>query len=511
MEIRIILTKIITLLYRCRLINVMDNDDLIRTVLNTIKVDSPENIFNGHNIVKNLKDFAIELLAEKEDTAKEVIITRLSIILENDPKLLNVIKEAISPEYDDPTNKRVISSLIKMLNNYYKEHLSVEILSKAQYDLKFNRSKITNFGEYLTNVITNLEPLANLTSTIKDPAVVNELDFENQESVLNVFDLVRSQNTNKLIYKTGWQRLNRMTQGGIRRGEFITIGALQHKYKTGFSLSVFTQIPIHNAPIIMKGEEEKKPLLLRISFEDSLTNNLQFMYQYLKATDGIFLKSKDFENLSTEEMTEYVMKRMTATGFHVKMQRVDPSQWTYMSVINRIIELEAQGYAVHLLMLDYATLLPTTGCVQGPVGSDKKDLVRRIRNFCSARNIIFMTPLQLSSEAKMLVRNGIPEHTLVKDVAEKGYYDGCKSIDQDIDLELFIHLFSHKRSKFISVARGKHRLPTVVDDEDKYFLLKFPGINIPIIGDYEKEDSGYSSLPKDFDDSSSNILDEVFG
>jgi len=61
--------------------------------------------------------------------------------------------------------------------------------------------------------------------------------------------------------------------------------------------------------------------------------------------------------------------------------RVDPSQWTYSSVINKIIELEAQGYCIHILMLDYITLLPTTGCSTGPIGFDKKDLVRRIRNF----------------------------------------------------------------------------------------------------------------------------------
>jgi len=71
-----------------------------------------------------------------------------------------------------------------------------------------------------------------------------------------VLEDVKSINNNTSIYKSGWQALNRMTQGGFRRGEFCTIGALQHKYKTGFSLSVFMQIARHNKPIIVQGEEE---------------------------------------------------------------------------------------------------------------------------------------------------------------------------------------------------------------------------------------------------------------
>ena len=76
-------------------------------------------------------------------------------------------------------------------------------------------------------------------------------------------------------------------------------------------------------------------------------------------------------------------------------------------------------------------------------------------------------------------------------------------------LKPFIHLFSHKRKKYLAVRRGKHRIPGIIPDEDKYFLLKFPGLNIPILPDVDGEDSSYSKLPKDFDDNGTNILDEV--
>ena len=58
-----------------------------------------------------------------------------------------------------------------------------------------------------------------------------------------------------------------MLQGGFRRGQFSMIAALQHKYKTGFTLSILSQIAMYTKPYMK--DSFKKPLLLRISFEDN--------------------------------------------------------------------------------------------------------------------------------------------------------------------------------------------------------------------------------------------------
>lgn len=512
MNVRTVLTKIITLIYRTRLLDSDEYDSLIKTSLETVRTDGPDFNFSGNNYIKSMKELCNSLLEDKEHISKEVLIPQLNILLEHDPKLFTAIKESIEPEYDEASNKRIVASLVKNLNNFYREHLAVEILSKVNYDLKFNRSRITNFGDYLKNTIAELEPLSETITSIKDPAVVNEVDFENSDSVNTVFDEVKNLNSNDGVYKLGWQKVNTMLQGGLRRSESLGILALQHKYKTGGTLSIFSQIATLNTPIATPEEvaADKKPLLLRISFEDNLTNNLQFLYQYLKANEGIQVSSRDFNELSTKEMTDYITSKLTATGFRIRLLRVDPSQWSYLSIINKVIELEAQGYAVHMLMLDYLLKIPTTGCAQGPAGTDKRDLVRRMRNFCSARNILFVTPFQLSTEAKQLIRNGVPEHQFVNEIAEKGYYDSCRTIDQELDIELYLHIFNHKRKKYISFRRGKHRIPTVISDEDKFCMYRFPNLNTPVLEDINGEDSSFSVLPKDSDEGSS-LLDEIIG
>lgn len=505
MDFRVVLSKIVTFIYRSRQIGVYDHDDLLRTILEKVKIETSQQPQLLNNSISNLKTYSLELLEIKESIPIEYLKQRLTIVLDKDPNLLKAILDAVEVTLEESAIKRTLTSLVKLLSNYYKESNVIELVSKAAYDLKFNRSKITNINDYVRDLMTQLEPLSLNMTKIKDPALINEVDFEVQDNLRNAFEEVKNINNNLAIFKTGWQGLNTMLQGGVRRGEFVTIGALQHKYKTGFSLSLFMQIAMHNKPFAVPAN--KKPLLLRISFEDSIVNNLQFMYIYLRSHEDKNFNIKEIDSISNEKLSSYIVEKLTSNGFYIKLLRVDPSQWTYLNVINKIIELEANGYEVQLLMLDYITLLPTTGCVTGPIGSDRKDLIRRIRNFCSSKNITVITPIQLSSEAKQLIRNGVPEHQFVNEIAEKGYYDGSRSIDQDLDLELFIHLFNHNKKKILSVRRGKHRVPTVIDELDKYMMLPFPGLNIPIQEDINAEDSSFKVLPRNV--ANSNILSEI--
>ena len=52
-----------------------------------------------------------------------------------------------------------------------------------------------------------------------------------------------------------------------------------------------------------------------------------------------------------------------------------------------------------------------------------------------------------------------------------------------MDLELYIHKFKHGNKYYLSVTRGKHRIPTIVDDVYKYFALKFTHPKMPIPDD----------------------------
>jgi len=505
MDNKLLLTKCITLLYRESLLTELSDNssELVRSVIENIKTEELSLGFSDtKTILEALKDTALTMCnnSSKDEYELSDLLQTLKFNLNSDDKLYETIKVSLEQEMTVPGLKRSIISTRKQITDYFKTQKVNDVLSNASYTFKYKRESIRDVKQFVSEIIAQLEPLQ-ISTTASDPAVISDLDLGDDESMCKVFEDIEKANKGTNVYKTGWKALNRMLQGGFRPG-LTSIGALQHKYKTGFSLTLFKQIALYNKPLTQ--DPDKKPLLLRISFEDDLELNLQFLYQSLKYDET--RERVDMKNIDIKGMSAYVKERLQVNGFHIKLLRVDPGQWTYANICNKVIELEAQGYNVEVLMLDYLSKVPTTGCTNtGTTGSDICDLFSRIRNFVSPKRIVCITPHQLSTEAKQLIRNGMPEDQFVKHVAGLGYYQHTRALDQIVDLELFIHLFKHEKETYLSVMRGKHRIPTIVPESQLYFLLKFPK-NMPIPDDREDEDQSIAKLSS----LSANAPDELF-
>ncbi len=496
MDNKLLLIKSATLLFRESQLPIKTDSsaDLVRTVIKAVNLNDISSVLStDRDMIIGMKDLILEMCSNdiNHEYSRNDLMQRFKIILGNNEKLYEAVEQGIMEELTESQIKRNITNIRKSINNHFKEQNIEAILTKASNMFRFQRNNISNVNEFVASIIDQLEPLQ-VSQSGADPAVVGDVDIGNEESVSAVFNQVKNKTGGGAILKTGFTALNKMLQGGFRRGEMVVIGALQHKYKTGFTLSLFQQIAVLNKPT--PKDPSKKPLLLRISFEDDITNNLQFLYQSLKFDETRMDVSID--GISVDEMSKYVQSKMQVNGYHIKLLRVDPTQWTYKSICNTIIDLEAQGYEIELLMLDYLALVPTTGCrSDGPMGTPVRDLFRRIRNFCGPKDIAVITPHQLSTEAKQLTRMGIPEASFVKEINEKGYYAETKQLDQEVDLELYIHIAKYNKESYLTVQRGKHRIPTILPEEDKYFMLKFPR-GMPIPSDRDGEDQSYKKYPQ---------------
>lgn len=99
------------------------------------------------------------------------------------------------------------------------------------------------------------------------------------------------------------------------------------------------------------------------------------------------------------------------------------------------------------------------------------------------RKITFITPHQLSTEAKQMIRDGYQD--FVKQVPGKGYYRGCKSVDQEVDGEMYLHIEKLNKKSYLTIQRGKHRGVDIIPDDDMYCVLPFPEKG-PILDDLGK-------------------------
>lgn len=480
MDNRTLIVKSITLLFRESQLETRteDSSDLIKTVIEAVQTtDINLGINSERDIVSALKATVLDMCRNRSDHVYDLngFLQTVRLNCGQDDKIYESIKQGVDQDLSDQSLKRSIVNLRKMISNHFREEKITEVLSKAAHQFKHNKDKIRDINQFIEELYAQLGPLQ-INNNGKDPAILSEVDIGDAQSTQSVFNEIKANNGDLGILKTGWIGINRMLQGGFRRGETCVIGALQHKYKTGFTLSLFKQIALYNTPYML--DATKKPLLLRISFEDDTANNLGFMYQSLSGTSG---HNNESSPITAEEMSEYIKNKLGINGYHTKMLRVDPTQWTYKHICNKVIELESQGYEIHCLMVDYLMMLPTTGCViGGPIGTDKRDMLRRMRNFCSPKKICFITPHQLSTDAKQMLRDG--RQDLVKEIVGLGYWDGSRSLDQEMDVEIYIHIEKYQKESYLTVQRGKHRLPTIIPDNEMYCVYKFPK-NSPIPDD----------------------------
>lgn len=470
----LLLIRAITLLFReSQLdIGVTSSPEIIKEVAETVRppemaVGSSD---NDRDMVMGLRSMVVSMCTNAEGTkyVADDLLQKVRMLTRHDESLYDSLKEGIYGEMPE-TDLRIITGNIRSeLNEYLREVRALTIIKEHSRKASFGREDIASMPEFIANFRAALEQYESNIKE-KDPAIIGEVMLSDVDHVESVFRQAKELNNEAGIMKTGWQAINRMLQGGIRRGEEVVIGALQHNFKTGFTLSLFKHIAMYNKPYMI--DPKKKPLLVRISFEDPLSLNFPFMYRNIKENQTH--EYADVVNTPEVEMAGFIHQQLTINGYEVLMLHVNPSLWGYRDVQNFVLAKEAEGYEIHLLMLDYLNMLDKRGLDNGgPTGSNIRDLFRRMRNFCSPRKIALITPHQLSTEAKMLIRQG-NEESFVRDIANKGYYDSCKTIDQEVDLELYIHKVIADGKSWLCIQRGKHRLIQQTKEEYKFTVLPF--------------------------------------
>lgn len=412
----------------------------------------------------------IKAMLHDESTIDPIsLVQRITLDCGHDEILLSSMRGIIEAKLEDDDLRRAVINYEKELTKFIRRSESTDILYEAARALKFDAENIEDPMSYLIELMGKLEPYTSKTG-YEDPAVINEFDLSDAEAVDQVFEEAKKNEDGVGSFVFGFKHVNKFFNGSLPPGKFVLVGALQHQHKTGFTLALFRHAAMYNTPHLREDEQDRKPLLVRVSSEDEAADNLRKLF-----TDTYFNVEKkvpNFNDCSSEYMRAYINEKLSATGWHIKFMRINPSLWTYRDIERKVIEFESQGYAVKMFMLDYLMMIPTTGCEVGPAGNDKRDLVRRIRNFMSSRGIVFITPWQLSPAATQMLRDG--RDNLVKEFRDKSMYSGSTQINQEVDLEILIHIETINGVKYLTIARGKYRQGgIVVPDKDLYCALPF--------------------------------------
>lgn len=481
----LLLVKCITLLYlEGNIEGIESSADVVRTVLEDLQL--PElvvGVDTEKEKILSLKATAIALMGQDKDNpiGTTELLQRLRVDCKYDDRLYDSLAQSISKVMEPEQTKRVILSMRRTINEFLKEKEIGKLIKDASMEFGFRREKIKDMRSFVSDLCSRLEKYHVLEENQRDPALIADCSTDDADSMDRAYAEVCKSDAARM--RTGWQGVNEMLQGGFGRSEQWVLGALQHSYKTGFTLTLTKQLAIYNTPIMRN--PAKKPLIMRISFEDTLPANMRFLYKNIVLNETGQLPPDEFINSkdNIRVMRDHVIEKTSINGYAIKMYQVNPSDWGYRDLQNLVMQEEAAGYEVHVCIVDYLSVMSLKGCDVEAAGHALRDLYKRTRNFFVERNILFMTPHQLSTDAKMLIREG--RNDFVKQLEGRGYYAGSKQIDQVVDGELFMHIEKLNGRAYLTLFRGKQRNVEAIDDAKKYVVLPFPVVG-PIPDDIGK-------------------------
>jgi hypothetical protein len=476
-----------------------DSDDVIKKVLRIIdESKTSKMLVSKDTITEELIKYINNMLADKadgikfnyKDIARDISTIMLIGLKNSDIEYEDFVSSDIQdtlrppPTYDECVE--AIRIIRKRLINIANEQ-EIKNISKKFYGMVNSgsiRSKVMNIASEIRLALEKLE--ANSSTT--DDAVNSEISLGGDNVDESIKKLTETL-IERRVYKLGWQHLNKAFRGGIRSGECLVIGALSHNYKTGTTLSALASLCLYNE---WKDEGKGQPLILHFTFEDKPDSIIVFLYKLINRS---FYNNELDNTIPLIDMARFVNKELTKNGAKLEIIDVNPTLWSYKKLLNKIEQYIAKGYDVRAVITDYLEKLPTIGCDKSAgTGSDKKDLLRRVRNFMNSRDIAYITPWQLNSGANELLRNGLPPAQFLKEVTSRSYYYGSNTLNTDIDLELMVHKVVLNNKSYLSLMRGKHRLPGTIPEDDKFFILEFPDDGPIPLDTHLPEPTGFKSF-----------------
>lgn len=479
MDSKLTLVHCLMLIYWESLMDVKSENSasMVKATLETIKL--PEAVLEtdqNRDIIVGLRSTIYALCQQPIDQPidKIALLQRIRINCKDDVSLYDSIAQAMIDTTDQGLIRQKCNEYSRHIIQGQKERQFKDLIRGWMSDVLYSdQGQALDIKNITLKMQNELEPFSmeNKANGVRGiEGVVDYVDFDQLSDLTGIFKRAKEEVTLEGILRTGYQGINRMMgdYGGFRRGDMIVVGAFQHNYKTGFTLNLTKQIALYNKPYMIN--PEKKPLILHISSENHATDNIMLLYKSLM--ENMTGEVCDTSNLDETTAALWIKEQMESTGYHFKMMRVNPSTYTYSSLFATINQLESEGFEIHFLCIDYLNMFNKAGCINTFTGSDTRDLFRRVRNFCSERKITCLTPHQISTEAKQLLRQGVDN--IVKELANKSYWDSCKTLDQEVDIELLIHIEKVNGKSFLSVQRGKHRKSgAITPDKDLYCVLPF--------------------------------------
>lgn len=457
-------------------------EDLVRAVLDETHMPRESLGEGGDGDIAHALNMTLDwLCATRNAVNVREIVARVKINCIHAVDYCDIFEE-LTAGLDDESiiqeRLQVTLSEIRHFFNHQKISIKIKKLNKAvSFDADYK-----TIDDIVGELNEISQEFAGTSEDENHPGFGGAISLDDIDSIEEVLSRAVELNSTNGVLKTGVKGINRMWGGdGHRRGECVNYGALTHNYKTGILMNYMRWLPMYNVPYMM--DEEKKPLILRISFENKLEQDIPELYASMyEAEHNVKVDKK---NINPKEAAKYIQSKLGRNGYTIAMECFDPNNFNVWHLIDVVNKYEMMGYEIHALIVDYLELIT------------KADQTRRkdqaityafevMRNHCFPRGITQITAHQLSTEAATLAREGTSSFAS-KIAANSSYYQDCRSLATKLDAECILHIHKIGESAYLTMARAKHRGGQDTPIKHRNMAIKFKPIG-GIVDDVDTEE-----------------------
>lgn len=467
-----------------------DSKELLRKVLKYIqpkeKLVEDMNYFDN---MKNLGMYLAGLIDAKGEQNPMMAKQAIRMAIKDDKDLYETITYNIDPNRTTEEIENLSVEWLKLIIHFDKREDFMKEVKKTLTSVAYG-DRHFNLAEQATAIIQQLTPYTtailsdNTKIGLKSPLVNGGFSTTDIESIESAWANRQEKASPLSVLKTGYRGLNRALgpQGGFFRGDTIVLAALQHNYKSGMVNDLVMDIAHNNEPYFFT--DKKRAGIIHISFENHVSDDINRIYQRIYAIENKRLPSlDDIIQTDPKHVSTTINNYMGKNGFEYIYVRINPSECSYLDVLNFVREIEESGVEVHVLAIDYLITMSTRGIMAKGDGTEYQEMYRMMRNYCSAHAITFITPHQLSTEATYLNRDEIGFDFTSK-VAGRSYYAKSKQIDREVDVEIIQHICKKKdpgtadHQYYLTLTVGKNRQVHGVKDTHKSCALPFTDLGL---------------------------------
>lgn len=454
----LVLVKLLSALYQAKKLKDQNLITELVDTLNELPVP-PADIYSQDKEVRdNIKATIQWLLKQPEDepVIKSVLMQRVRMFCKGDETLKETVEEGLEDFDDEEMTRKVI----------YKHISEVRVnMEGVEFAKRWNKAvKDTMYKDLSSMSISDWSHLADMINERmaaqhdeRQSEIVVSINSDEPTTMFDIIEQAKKENSPEGILKSPLQALNQALEpdGGFRRSKMYLLLALTNRGKSLATAHMTAGVGMYNKPMLR--DKAKIPTILQESAEDTM--DLIIMRMYKLAITVKTGELADFQNADREDIVKAICDCFKENGWKLIINQIESSKDTANAMFDRVRKLEMKGHEIIWYAYDYCGL-QNIDKIPGESKSDKLQLhFRKIRAFMIARGICFVTPHQLSPEAKKKLQEADEESEVyfAREVAGKSLTETSTKITNEVDVEITFHVAKTSFKNYFTGCIGKQR------------------------------------------------------